>query len=584
MPARFPLLQGFAGYKVQWLGRDAMAGLAIAAVAIPSAIAYPAIAGLPPEVGVYASIFPLLGYALLGPSHRLIVGPDAATMTVLAAVLAGLVAQSPTMDRVGVAALLALIVGVMCVVASALRLGAVAAFLSRPILIGFIGGIAISIMVGQISRLTGLKVSSDGLVAPLVDLAHQWHDIHWPTLALGLGLLALTLLLQRLKSPVPGPLVVVVLGIAASALFDFEGHGIKVVGALPQALPSLSLPSPSGLPLQNLLLGAGALWLVSFSSGLVAARSFGAREGFPVDANRELIGFGGANFAAGLFSGFPVTVSDSRTAINLSVGGRSQMAGLVAAAALASVMLYLNDALRLLPSPALGAILVAASIGLLDFGSLRELWRISRMEFAFALIGMWGAISLGVLNGVIVAVAATLIYVLIKEMRPHDALLGRRPGRPGFYKLHRFKDARPVPGLTIFLIQGSLLFFNVDYVRARLQEVIDALPADTRWLLLDASAVVQLDSTAAGMLDEVRATLAARGVAFGITELHNTPMTLLERAGVIDRIGENMMFDDIEEAAAQFSLRSSEAKAAAVPTPSPTSAPTASPSPSPSRG
>ncbi|MBS7541924.1 SulP family inorganic anion transporter [Ancylobacter oerskovii] len=565
MPARIPLLQGFAGYRAQWFGRDAMAGLAIAAVAIPSAIAYPAIAGLPPEVGVYASIFPLIGYALLGPSHRLVVGPDAATMTVLAAVLASLVAQQPTADRVGIAALLALVVGGMCLIASALRLGAVAAFLSRPILIGFIGGIAISIMVGQIGRLTGLKIKSDGLVAPLVDLVQQWHAIHWPSLALGLGLLALTLLLQRLKSPVPGPLVVVVLGIAASALFDFEGRGIKVVGALPQALPSLALPSPSGLPLQELLLGAGALWLVSFSSGIVAARSFGARGGFPVDTNRELVGLGGANIAAGLFSGFPVTVSDSRTAINLSVGGRSQMAGLVAALALASVMLFLNDALRLLPSPALGAILVAASIGLIDVGSLRELWRISRMEFGFALIGMWGAVSLGVLNGVIVAVAATLLYVLIKEMRPHDALLGRLPGRPGFYKLHRFREARPVPGLAIYLIQGSLLFFNVDYVRARLQEVMEALPADTRWFLLDASAVTQIDSTAAAMLDEVRAALAERGIAFGIVELHTDPLTLLERAGVVDRIGRDMVFDDVEEAAARFDrLAAQERRAAAA--------------------
>ena len=560
MPARFPLLQGFAGYKVQWLGRDAMAGLAIAAVAIPSAIAYPAIAGLPPEVGVYASIFPLIGYALLGPSHRLVVGPDAATMTVLAAILTGLVAQSPTADRVGIAALLALIVGGMCFLASALRLGVLAAFLSRPILIGFIGGIAISIMVGQISRLTGLTIESDGLIAPLIELAHKSGAIHWPSLALGGGLLALTLLLQRLKSPVPGPLVVVVIGIAASALFDFEGRGIKVVGALPQALPSLSLPAIGGLPLQSLLLGAGALWLVSFSSGIVAARSFGARGGFPVDANHELVGLGGANIAAGLFSGFPVTVSDSRTAINLSVGGRSQMAGLVAALALASVMLFLNDALRLLPAPALGAILVAASLGLLDPASLRELWRISRMEFGFALIGMWGAISLGVLNGVIVAVAATLLYVLLKEMRPHDALLGRLPGRPGFYKLHRFKEARPVPGLTVCLIQGSLLFFNVDYVRGRLQEMMDALPPDARWFLLDASAVVQIDSTAAAMLDEVRTVLAARGVAFGIAELHTDPMKLLERAGVIDRIGSDMMFDDLEEAGALFSLRGSAAR------------------------
>lgn len=557
MAIRFvvPVFKGFSGFRLAWAGRDAMAGLAIAAVAIPSAVAYPAIAGLPPETGVYASIFSLLGYALLGPSHRLIVGPDAATMTVLAAVLTALAAQDPGMDRVTTAALLALGVGVLCLIAGRLRLGEIAAFLSRPILIGFISGISISIMVGQIGRLTGLSIAADGLVAPLLELAAKAGAIHWPSVVLGGGLLALTLLLERVRSPVPGPLVVVALAIAGSALFDFAGLGIKVVGTLPQSLPALSLPMPAAVPLQGLLLGAGALWLVSFSSGLVAARSFGARGGFPVDANEELRGFGGANIAAGLFSGFPVTVSDSRTAVNVSVGGRSQLASVVAALALASLLVFLNDALSLLPAPALGAILVAASLGLIDLKSLRELWRVSHMEFGFALIGMWGAVSLGVLNGVIVAVSATLLYVLLKEMRPREALLGRLPGRSGFYKLHRFPAARPVPGLTLCLIQGSLLFFNVDYVRERLQELIGTLPADARWLVLDASAVVQLDSTAAAMLDEVRASAALRGITFGLAELNYEPRQLLGRAGVIGRIGADMVFDDLEEAASAFASR-----------------------------
>ncbi|MBB3771575.1 high affinity sulfate transporter 1 [Angulomicrobium tetraedrale] len=555
MKLALPFFKGFAGFRMNWAGRDAMAGLAIAAVAIPSAVAYPAIAGLPPEVGVYSSIFSLLGYALLGPSHRLVVGPDAATMTLLAAVLAAIAAQDPGMDRVATSALLALCVGGMCLIAGRLRLGEIAAFLSRPILIGFISGISISIMVGQIGRFTGLAIASDGLVAPILELVGKAGDVHWPSVALGGALLALTLLLERLKSPIPGPLVVVSVAIAASALFDFAGLGIKVVGSLPQSLPAFSIPVPAAVPLQQLLLGAGALWLVSFSSGLVAARSFGARGGFVVDANEELRGLGGANLATGVFSGFPVTVSDSRTAVNLSVGGRSQLAGVVAALALASLLVFLNDALSLLPAPALGAILVAASIGLIDLKSLRDLWHISRMEFAFALIGMWGAVSLGVLNGVIVAVSATLLYVLLKEMRPRDALLGRLPGRSGFYKLHRFPEARPVPGLTLCLIQGSLLFFNVDYVRERLEQLIGELPADARWLVLDASAVVQLDSTAAAMLGDVWAKAAERGVAFGLAELNHAPRQLLERAGVLGRIGADMVFEDLEEAASAFDTR-----------------------------
>ena len=240
------------------------------------------------------------------------------------------------------------------------------------------------------------------------------------------------------------------------------------------------------------------MWLVSFGSGIVAARSFGARGKFEVDADAELIGFGGANLASGLFGGFPVTVSDSRTATNMAVGGRSQASGIVAALALAATLLYLNEALRILPTPALGAILVAAAISLIDVASLRDIWRISRMEFVFAMIGMAGPVSLGVLKGVVIAVAATLLYVLLQEMRPHDAMLGLVPGRRGFYKLHRFKEARPIPGLALCLLQGSLLFFNVDYVKARLTAIARELPEDTRWFVLDAGAIAQLELDGGG--------------------------------------------------------------------------------------
>lgn len=551
MRAAFPIPGGFAGFRTAWLRTDVTAGVAIAAVAIPSAIAYPAIAGLPPEVGVYSSILPLVGYALFGPSRQLVVGPDAATMTVLAAVLASLPAATPA-DRVVAASLLALVVGVFCLIASRLRLGVVAAFLSRPILIGFISGISISILVGQIGRFTGLRIESDGLVPPLWELGQKAGAIHWPSAALGGALFVLLLLVGRWRLPVPGPLVVVVLAVAASALFDFEGMGIKVVGRLPETFPTLSFPFRTDLPIRETLLGAAAIWLVSFGSGIVAARSFGARGKFEIDANAELVGFGAANIASGLFSGFPITVSDSRTAINMSVGGRSQLSSLVAALTLAAMLLYLNEVLRLLPVPALGAILAAAALSLIDIQGLREIWHISKMEFVFALIGLWGAVSLGVLSGVVIAVGATLLYVLLKEMRPRDALLGRIPGRPGFYKLHRTPAARPVPGLTVCLIQGSLLFFNVDYVRQRIECLAKALPAGTRWFVLDASAVAQIDSTAAAMLDEVRADLAGQGIALGIAELHKEPMAILGRAGLLQTIGAPMVFDDLEDAMSAF--------------------------------
>jgi SulP family sulfate permease len=551
MTGHLPILRGFSGYRRSWLRHDVTAGLAVAAVAIPSAIAYPAIAGLPVEVGLYASILPLVGYALFGPSHKLMLGPDAPTMTVLAAVLAGVPAVSPD-ERVATAAALAITVGIFCLLASRVGLGAIANFFSRPILIGFISGISISIMVGQIGRLTGVRIESDGLVAPVLELFRQLGLVHWPSVALGAAMLALLLMLPRLRCPVPGPLIVIVVAAIASVIFGFEGLGIKVVGSLPEALPALSIPVDARLPLPELVLGAGAVWLVSVSSGLVGARSFGVRGNFAIDANRELLGIGAANIASGLFSGFPVTMSDSRTAINLSAGGRSQLSGLVAAGALTALLLYLNNALRVLPVPALGAILVAAALNLIDVAGLRQTWRVSRMEFVFALISMWGAISLGVLSGVVIAIAGTLLYVLLKEMRPRDAVLGRIPGKPGFYKLHRAQEAQPVPGLTVCLIQGSVLFFNAEYVKARIEGIVEAAPAGTRWLVLNASAIAQLDSTAAVMFEQLRSELAARGVAFGLAEVNSDPLEILRRSGFLDALGPEMLFDDLEDAVRGF--------------------------------
>ncbi|WP_029350186.1 SulP family inorganic anion transporter [Bosea sp. 117] len=546
MRAGLPFLKGFAGFRAAWIRSDIPAGLAIATVAVPSAIAYPAIAGLPAEVGIYSSLFPLIGYALFGPSRQLIVGPDAATMTVLAAVLTTMSATGGP-ERVVGASLLALAVGIMCLLAGRLRFGVVAAFLSKPILLGFISGVSISILVGQIGRFTGLKIEAEGLLTPIIELVAKAGAIHWPSVALGGALLALLLLLGRWKSPIPGPLVVVTVAVLASWAFGFEAMGIKVVGPIPEGFPVPSFPFDANLSIRETLLGAAAVWLVSFGSGIVAARSFGARGKFDVDPDAELAGLGAANIASSLFSGFPVTVSDSRTAVNLSVGGRSQLAGIVAALSLAAMLLYLNDALRILPVPALGAILVAAALSLIDLRGFAELWRISRMEFAFALIAMWGALSLGVLNGVIVAVAATLAYVLLKEMRPRDALLGRIPGRRGFYKLHRAPAARPLPGVAVCMIQGSLLFFNVDYVRERLRTIATELPAGTRWFILDASAIAQVDSTAATMLDEAREDLAERGIRLGIAELHKEPTEILQRSGVLGKIGGSMIFEDLED-------------------------------------
>lgn len=550
-----PVLRGLTGYRFDWLRSDISAGLSIAAVGLPSAIAYPAIAGLPPETGIYASIAAPIAYALFGPSRQLVIGPDAATMTVVAAAMAAIIAALPAetaVDRVAIAAMLSLGVGGLCLAACLLRLGVLANFLSRPILVGFFAGVSVSILVGQISRFTGVRIESDGLLAPLVELVRKVGLIHWPSFLLALVMFAFLQVGKTMRLPVPGPVVVVVISVLLSAILDFPGMGIAVVGDVPRGLPALSIPPISQLPLDKILLGSAAVFLVSFGAGIVTARSFGVRVGDEVDANQELVGLGTANIASGLLGAFPVSMSDSRTAISLTVGGRSQMAGLVSAATLIAALLFLNDALRIMPLPALAAILATAAIGLIDIPELRRIWRISPMEFVFALITMWGAISFGVLNGVVVAIAATLIYLLHKTMFPRDALLGRIPGRDGFYKLHRFPEAESVPGLGICMIQGSLLFYNADYVRKRLREVIAGLPPGTRWFVLDANAIVQLDSTGAAAIETIHDELAARGITLGIAELHTEAKQLLERADVVARVGAARFFDDLDDAVRAF--------------------------------
>jgi len=354
------------------------------------------------------------------------------------------------------------------------------------------------------------------------------------------------------RFPVPGPVLVLLLSVVLSAIFNFEGMGIAVVGDIPTNLPSLTLPRLADLPLDTLLLGSAAIFLVGFGSSIITTRSFAAIGGYRVDPNRELIGFGAANVAAGLIGAIPVGASDSRTAVNLNVGGRSQVASIVAALTLLATLVFLSPALRIIPIPVLGAILAATAIGLIDFTALRQLWRVSRMEFAFALIAIAGPIGLGVLKGVIIAIAATLVYVLRKTMFPRDAMLGRIPGRDGFYKLHRTPEARQVPGLAICLIQGALLFFNTDYVESRLRSIADGLSADTRWLIMDASSIPQIDSSAAGMLTELSIEFRNRGIKFGLAELHAEAREMLDRAGVIECIGSDMVFDVLESAYQTF--------------------------------
>jgi SulP family sulfate permease len=549
----FPLVAQLEGYRLAWLLRDATAGLAIAAVALPIGIAYPAIAGLPPIAGLYASILPLVAYAIFGSSRQLIIGPDAATLTILAAALAEFATAASEQQRVATSAAFATAVGIMCLLSAVFRLGFIANFLSRPILTGYLCGISLTLLIAQVGRMTTVHLQGKGVLRPIIELGGKAAQIHVPTLVLAFGILLLLRLLRWWRPSLPAPLIAVIVGTFLSILLDLQAFGISLVGTIPAVLPSLSLQMPEGIHLDDLTEGACGILLVSFGSGIITARSFGAKNRYRVNANRELIGFGAANIAAGLFGGFPVTGADSRTAINDAVGGKTQLAGIFAAAALTFALVVLTDVMKYLPVAVLGAVIASAAVDLFDAKELRRLWQISRAEFLFALIAMLGVIGLGVLKGVLIAIVATAVYLLARLSRPRDALLGCIPGREGFYKLHRDPRAKAIPGVAIYLIQSSLVFFNIDYIRDRIRWIADRLPRSTQWFILDAEAVTTIDSTAVAVLAEIKEELLQRNIRLGLANLHAQPRELLARSGLLASIGPKMLFTRLEDAALAFS-------------------------------
>jgi len=550
--AKLPIVAQLIDYRRDWFKSDLAAGLSVAAVSLPSAIAYPAIAGLPVEVGFFATILALAAYAMFGPSRQLIVGPDAATCIMLASVLTSLGAATSA-DRVTFTTTLAVEVGILCFVAGALGLGFVANFLSRPILVGFLAGISISLIIGQITRLTTVKIESKGLIRPIVEYAAKISETHVPTVLVGIGTLVFLRILRHVKPTAPGPLIAIVAAIALSAGLELASYGVSVVGKLPPISFALTLPTLDAIASLDLLEGAIAILIVGFGSGIVTARSFATKSGNEVDAGKELIGFGTANVASGLFGGFPVTAADSRTAVNYAIGGKTQLVGLIAAAALAGAILYIGNVLAYLPIAVLGAVLVSAAIDLIDLPELRTIHRISLPEFAFAIATLLGVVVLGVLLGVFLAIAATLAHLLWLASRPRIALLGQIEGRPELYRLHRHPEARAIPGLTIVVLQAALIFFNADYVKRRVIEIADALGDDSRWLVLDAEAINLLDSTGVAKLEELQILLRERGVAFGIADLNSRSLLMVEQAGLADRMGRHMIFVSSEAAVAAFS-------------------------------
>ena len=468
-----PGIKDFARYDASWLRSDLAAGLSVAAVALPVGVVYADQAGVPVVIGMYAAIFPLFAYALFGSSRQLISGPDAATCMLMAAAL-GPLAGGDTERYLALVTAMTLGVGLIYLLAGSARLGFIARFLSQPILVGFLNGIAILIIVGQLDMLLGYPLQADDFLGKLAEHVQRLPTAHPPTLVLGLVSLAGLLALRRFAPRLPGALVVVA-GIVLAVVLGLEQRGVAVLGAVPSGLPDFfQIPL---LPAQDyplILRDAAGLVLVSFTSGILTAKSFAQRNRYSIDANRELFGFGAANLASGLAQGFPVTGADSRTAVNDAMGGKTQLVGIIAGGAMLAVLFFLTGPLAFVPISALAAVIIVSAAGLFDFAMLRKLYAISRVELAFSVGTTLGVLVLGAIPGVLLAVILSLLQLLALSSRPSDAVLGRVPGLQGFHDVSDYPEAKTIPGLLLYRFEASLVFYNVEYFRERLLALIAA--------------------------------------------------------------------------------------------------------------
>ena len=525
-PARRPLLQRLVpvsahirSYRGGTLRRDLLAGATVAALAVPAALAYSEIAGLSPVIGLYSLLLPAVAYTLLGSSRQLSIGPDGAISALVGAAVIPLVADPE--QRASLAALLALLVGGAFLGAWVARLGWIADYFSRPVLIGYLHGVAVVLIVGQLGKMLGLSINAETPPGQLIEVIREITDLSWSTLAVALVSLALLLLARRLSPKLPGALIVVILAIVVSAVVGLTDKGVAVVGHIPSGLPSIELPDLRPKDIFSLLPAALGIFFVGFASQILAARSFAGRHGQHIHANTELVAMGAANLVAGISQGMPIGASDSRTAVNDQMGARTQVSGLLAAGVIALVLLFLTGPIQYLPKATLGAVIVVAALGLVELDAWRGIARVSRVELAIATITMVGVIAVGVLQALLLAVALSVVDAVRRSADPHDAVLGyvERMDRYADVRVH--PSARIVPGVLVYRLDDRLFFANTNYVEGRIREAVAGAPAPVHWLVFDAEALNHVDATGVRMLAEMIESLRKESITFVFARLHS---------------------------------------------------------------
>jgi len=548
-----PIADWLPGYRwgkdLRW---DLIAGFTVWALLIPEAMAYAGIAGVPPEAGLYTAPLALLGYAVFGTSKHLFVGPSSTVAIVSASVIGGIVASSGV-DFWIATSWLAIMTGLILIVLGFVRMGWVSNFMARPVLEGFIIGLAITIAVGQADKLFGIEKDGSNTVQELGSLVRQFSSWDIATMAVGFGSLALLFLMHKYTPRIPAALTVVILAIMLSAVLGFDENGIHIVGDIPAGLPSLGLPTwPEGLPLDDLILGALAVTIVAYAESLAAAQSYARKHGYLVDSNQELIALGVANVGAGLSQGFVVNGSLSKTAAGESAGQRTQMAGLVAAIVTIVTILFLTGLFFNLPEATLGAIVVHAVWKLIDVDKLKRMWRVRKEDFWAGVLALAGVLFVDVLAGIVIGVVLSLIILIYRASFPSATELGHIEvgDRDTFVSIDEFPEARRTQEIVVHRFNASLIFSNADaFADSVLDLLYDSSPP-ARIAVIDCEMMSDMDMTGAAKLDELVHQLRGSGVDVHISRLHGDANTVAERSGVLDSFGQDHIHFTVADAVA----------------------------------
>lgn len=526
-------------YQPAWLPKDIAAGLVLTTMLVPVGIAYAEASGVPGIYGLYATIIPLLAYALFGPSRILVLGPDSALAAPILAVVVQYAASDPQ-RAIAIASLMALVAGAFCVIAGLLRLGFITELLSKPIRYGYMNGIALTVLISQLPKLFGIKVDSQG---PLRDLWQLGEALlagqgHWPSFIVGAGSLLLIMLLKPFKR-LPGILIAVVLATLAVSLLDLELMGVKVLGQLPQGLPSLVFPWVSDIDMVEVVLGGIAVALVSFADTSVLSRSYAARMKMPVNPNQEMFGLGVANLASGLFQGIPISSSSSRTPVAEAAGSQTQLTGIIGALAVTLLLLVAPNLLQYLPNSALAAVVIAAALGLFEFADLKRIFRMQQWEFWLSITCFVGVAVFGAIPGIGIAVVISVIEFLWDGWRPHHAVLGRVDGTRGYHDVQRYPQARRIPGLVLLRWDAPLFFANAEQFQSTVMAALAASPTPVQRLVIAAEPVTSIDVTSADMLAELDRTLEARGVELQFAEMKDPVKDKMRQFELFENMGES---------------------------------------------